>query len=152
MIDNVIRVTKEFTFEMAHALLEYDGQCRFIHGHSYGLAITVKGKPLKESLHPKDGMVIDFGQLKKIIKEIIVDVFDHALVLNSQTPKENIPDGSELFHKMILVDYQPTSENLVGDFACRIKNSLPEGLQLHSVALRETGTSYASWCAEDNGE
>lgn len=150
MNNETIRVTKEFTFEMAHALLGYDGSCRFIHGHSYGLAVTVSGKTLDDDMHPKNGMVIDFGLLKKIVRENIVEIFDHALVLNSKTPKDAIPAGSEMFKKMILVDYQPTSENLVSDFGSRIKKVLPRGLKLHSLTLRETGTSFASWFAEDN--
>jgi len=145
-----IRVTKEFTFEMAHALLGYDGSCRFVHGHSYGLIVTVKGKTVKDISNPKLGMVIDFGDLKKIVRETIVNKFDHALVLNSKTPHESLKGSNEMFDKMIFVDYQPTSENLVVDFAEKLTARLPEGIELHSLRLRETATSYAEWFAEDN--
>ncbi|MBN2173471.1 MAG: 6-carboxytetrahydropterin synthase, partial [Bacteroidales bacterium] len=50
-----IRVTKEFTFEMAHALLGYDGSCKYVHGHSYGLSVTVIGKPITDDSNPKLG-------------------------------------------------------------------------------------------------
>lgn len=145
-----IRVTKEFTFEMAHALLGYDGSCRFVHGHSYGLSVTVIGNPIKHETNPKLGMVIDFGDLKRIVKDTVVDVFDHALVLNKKTPQDNFQNKQELFDKMIFVDFQPTSENLVSDFAQRISDKLPENMKLFSLRLRETATSYAEWFASDN--
>ena len=146
-----IRVTKKFTFEMAHALLGYDGLCKYVHGHSYGLVVTVIGEPVADDGNPKLGMVIDFGDLKKIVRQTIVNVFDHALVLNAKTPREGLNRQQELFDKMIFVDYQPTSENMVGDFAGRINERLPAGVHLYSVLLRETATSYAEWFASDNG-
>lgn len=147
---SIIRVTKEFTFEMAHALLGYDGLCRYVHGHSYGLSVTVVGNPVKDENNPKLGMVIDFGDLKKIVRETIVNVFDHALVLNSKTPRDGFKASQELFDKLIFVDYQPTSEMMVADFAQRISERLPAGMDLFSVRLRETATSFADWFAADN--
>ena len=144
-----IRVTKEFTFETAHALLGYDGSCKYIHGHSYGLSVTVIGKPKEDENDPKLGMVIDFGDLKRIVKATVVDIFDHALVLNSKTPKDSFNQKQELFDKVIFVDYQPTSEILVADFADRISKSLPEEIKLLNLRLRETATSYADWFASD---
>ena len=64
-----IRITKEFSFETGHALYGYDGKCRNVHGHSYHLSVTVIGNPITDSSHVKLGMVIDFGDLKKIVKE-----------------------------------------------------------------------------------
>ena len=147
---SVVRVTKEFTFEMAHALLGYDGLCKHIHGHSYGLSVTVTGSPIEEINNPKLGMIIDFGDLKKIVKENIVDKFDHALVLNSRSPWKNLEESDEMFNKVIFVDYQPTSENLVADFAEIISGKLPSTVKLHSLLLRETATSYAEWFTDDN--
>jgi len=144
-----IRVTKEFTFEMAHALLGYDGSCKYVHGHSYGLSVTVLGNPIQDGDNPKLGMVIDFGDLKKIVKETVVDVFDHALVLNKKTPRDSFNLNQELFDKVIFVYYQPTSENLVADFADRISKKLQVEIKLFSLRLRETATSYADWFAAD---
>ena len=62
-----IRVTKEFSFEMAHMLEGYDGPCSEIHGHSYRLFVTVAGTPCSDPQNPKYGMVIDFGVLKRIV-------------------------------------------------------------------------------------
>ncbi|AWM13413.1 6-carboxytetrahydropterin synthase QueD [Flavobacterium sediminis] len=146
-----IRITKQFTFETGHALYGYDGKCKNVHGHSYKLSVTVIGKPIQDTSNVKYGMVIDFGDLKKIVKEDIVDIFDHATVFNQNTP--HIELANELKkrgHHVILVDYQPTSENMVIDFAEKIKRRLPEDIKLFSLRLQETETSFAEWFASDN--
>ena len=146
-----IRITKQFSFETGHALYGYDGKCKNVHGHSYKLLVTVIGKPISDTSNVKFGMVIDFSDLKKIVKEEIVDTFDHATVFNKNTP--HIELAAELKnrgHHVILVDYQPTSENMVTDFAQKIKNRLPSAIKLHSLKLQETDTSFAEWYASDN--
>jgi len=145
-----IRITKEFKFEMAHALPGYDGLCKNIHGHSYELLVTVAGRPISDINHPKLGMVMDFGDLKKIIRGIIVDIFDHSLVLRSDVPNSLIEQLKQSYDRVILLDYQPTSELMVADFAERIKAELPENIDLKYLLLRETVTSYAEWFAEEN--
>ncbi|RTE54638.1 6-carboxytetrahydropterin synthase [Arenibacter aquaticus] len=146
-----IRITKQFNFETGHALYGYDGKCRNVHGHSYKLSVTVIGRPITDTSHVKLGMVIDFGDLKKIVMEEIVDQFDHATVFNKNTPHVDL--AKELMdrgHSVILADYQPTSENMVIDFAARIKARLPHNIALHSLRLQETDTSFAEWYAADN--
>lgn len=145
----VIRITKEFKFEMAHALKGYDGLCRNIHGHSYELLVTISGIPVSDTDSTKLGMVMDFGDLKKIVRMSIIDEFDHALVLNRESADDFNVDA-EMFGRTILVDYQPTSENMIIDFVERIKPLLPENIKLHHMLLRETVTSYAEWFASDN--
>ena len=146
-----VRITKEFTFETGHALYGYDGKCRNVHGHSYKLAVTVIGTPIDDSNNVKHGMVIDFTDLKKIVKEEIVDPFDHATVFNKNTPHvELAKELSERGHEVILADYQPTSEMMILDFADKIKDRLPQNIELFSLRLRETETSYAEWHASDN--
>jgi len=148
---NIIRITKKFNFETGHALYGYDGKCKNVHGHSYELSVTVVGSPLMDRNNVKYGMVIDFGDLKKIVKEEIVDPFDHAIVLNKTTPHLDLAD--ELIkreHRVILVDYQPTSEMMLIDFAAKINAKLPEHIKLFSLKLQETGTSHAEWFASDH--
>lgn len=146
-----IRITKQFSFETGHALYGYDGKCKNVHGHSYRLDVTVIGEPISDNSHVKYGMVIDFSDLKKIVKEDIVDVFDHATVFNKNTPHVELArELQNRGHNVLLVDYQPTSEMMVIDFAQKIKNRLPENIQLHSLKLQETATSYAEWFASDN--
>ena len=144
----MIRITKEFKFEMAHALHAYDGLCKNIHGHSYRLWVTVKGDVKNEKGHTKDGMVMDFCVLKEIVKPEIVDKYDHSLVLNANSPHAKIDLSA--FEKVFLLPYQPTSENLVIDFANHIKSRLPETISLCKVILSETATSFAEWNIDDN--
>lgn len=146
-----IRITKQFSFETGHALYGYDGKCKNVHGHSYKLSVTVIGTPIDDKSNVKYGMVIDFGDLKKIVKEQIVDVFDHATVFNKNTPHIELANELEQRgHHVILVDYQPTSENMVIDFSNKIKHLLPENIKLHSLRLQETDSSFAEWFASDN--
>jgi 6-pyruvoyltetrahydropterin/6-carboxytetrahydropterin synthase len=146
-----IRITKQFSFETGHALYGYDGKCKNVHGHSYRLDVTVIGQPISDTSNVKFGMVIDFGDLKKIVKEEIVDVFDHATVFNKNTPHvELAKELKDRGHNVLLVNYQPTSEMMVIDFAEKIKNRLPDNIKLHSLKLSETATSYAQWYASDN--
>lgn len=146
-----IRITKQFTFETGHALYGYDGKCRNVHGHSYKLSVTVIGAPITDSNNVKFGMVIDFSDLKKIVREEVVDVFDHATVFNKNTPHvELAKELEQRGHHVILVDYQPTSENMVIDFAQKIKTRLPDNIKLYSLRLQETESSYAEWYQSDN--
>lgn len=146
-----IRITKQFTFETGHALYGYDGKCKNVHGHSYKLSVTVIGTPITDTDNVKYGMVIDFTDLKKIVKHEIVDIFDHATVFNKNTPHVELADElKQRGHHVILVDYQPTSENMVIDFADKIKKQLPGSVSLHSLRLQETDTSFAEWHQSDN--
>jgi 6-pyruvoyltetrahydropterin/6-carboxytetrahydropterin synthase len=145
-----IRITKQFDFETAHALYGYDGKCKNIHGHSYRLHVTVIGTPIDDLSNNKNGMVLDFGDLKKLVKEEIVDVFDHTTILNGKSPhKELAQTLKDNAHRIVLVDYQPTSENMLFDIADRIKKQLPKHVSLHSLKLFETASSYAEWFADD---
>ena len=146
-----IRITKQFSFETGHALYGYDGKCKNVHGHSYKLSVTVIGNPITNNTNVKFGMVIDFGDLKKIVKEEIVDVFDHATVFNKNTPHvELAKELEQRGHNVLLVNYQPTSEMMVIDFAKKITKRLPKHIKLHSLKLQETDTSFAEWYASDN--
>ena len=130
-----LRLTKEFRFEGAHALTGYDGKCRHIHGHSYILYVTVKGTP-------------DFTDLKRIVNDHIIDVFDHSLIL-----RESAPLAAEIasaYQRVITVPFQPTCENLILHFADIIRGQLPAGVHLHSLRLHETATSYVEWFESDN--
>ena len=145
-----IRITRQFRFEAAHALWNYDGPCQNIHGHSYLLYVTVQGRPLDDPRDHKHGMVMDFSVLKLVVNRLIVDPLDHALLVNAATPHSEMAVSHPLCGKVVAVPYQPTCENMISDFADKIREALPEGVRLHSLKLHETSTSYAEWFAEDN--
>ncbi len=145
-----IRVTKRFHFEMAHTLYEYDGLCRNIHGHSYNLEVTLIGESLNKPNHPKDGMVIDFSELKNIVKSKIVDRFDHALMVNRLVPEPQLELLKKTTDRILIVDFQPTSENIAAYIAEILQQHLPVAVTLFSIRLFETVTSFAEWFASDN--
>lgn len=123
----VLEVTKVFTFDSAHNLKEYKGKCERLHGHTYRLEVTVKGKKDEE------GMVIDFSDLKTIVKSKIIDKLDHAYlndVLGFNTTCEN----------MLTWIWRTLSEHL----DC-------ERFWLQKLVLWETPTSYVSLSREDIG-
>jgi 6-pyruvoyltetrahydropterin/6-carboxytetrahydropterin synthase len=147
---NKVRVSKSFHFDMAHALLNYDGLCKHIHGHSYSLVITIIGKPITDAGHNKLGMVMDFGELKSVVKGHVIDYFDHSLVIRRGAENYIPTEHHEMYEKVHLVDFQPTCENLVVNIAEKIRPLLSPGIGLHSIRLYETVTSYAEWYASDN--
>lgn len=147
----IIRLTKAFTFETAHALHGYDGKCKNIHGHSYKLFVTVKGIPSEDQNDVKLGMVMDFGDLKKIINKEVEDLFDHAILLNQNSPHKGL--GEKLLaegHHVVFTDYQPSCENMILWMVDKIKAQLPQNIELVALKLHETENSYGEWLAEDN--
>ena len=147
---NKIRLSRKFTFETAHALLGYDGACRHIHGHSYKLVVTIIGSPLHDENHPKNGMVLDFGDLKKTVENSVIKPFDHALLLNEKAPVGLVEQLEKNNEKLMLLPYQPSCENMLLDIKDRLQNQLPENVELHSLKLSETENSFAEWYAADN--
>ena len=148
----IVRLTKIFRFEMAHALSGYKGLCRHIHGHSYQLEVTITGQPDNTPGQSSEGMVLDFGDLKAIVHQDIIQPLDHALMLKEGSVSSFAEGSNELFARIVWVPWQPTCENMVLDFSRRIIPKLPEGVQLCSLKLYETDTSYAEWYASDNAD
>lgn len=119
----MLTVTKHFGFEACHHLPYYEGACHNVHGHSYKLDVTVGGQVIKDG--PKQGMIIDFKDLKKIVKENVVDKLDHSDLNN--------------------IYANPTAELMVTDIAYSIMQKLPKEVYLVSVKLWETEDSYAEY-------
>jgi len=145
-----IRVTKRFHFEMAHALHGYDGLCRNIHGHSYNLEITIYGNVFRSPGDPKDGMVMDFHELKMLVKTHVTEKLDHALMVNRLIDHRHLEALQLTTSRILVVDFQPTTENILQYIADMLKPLLPEGVTLYSIRLYETITSFAEWVASDN--
>lgn len=142
-----IRVTKQFDFDCAHALDGYEGKCKDIHGHSYHLRITVVGLPIPDEQNPARGMVIDFGDIKQIVNEKILNLFDHRLILRNDSRFKGIEEKNG---RVRYVKYQPTCENMLIEIVDILKGEFGTNVELHSVFLRETASSYAEWFASDN--
>lgn len=146
---STIRLTKVFNFAMAHALNNYDGLCKNIHGHTYHFEVTVVGNPVMDNASPKKGMLIDFTDLKRIINTEIVDLWDHALMLNDTTHSDLVALLEKNYERIIMVPFQPTTENMLCYLADKI-SFLPKEVSLFSLKLKETENSFAEWYASDN--
>lgn len=136
-----IKITKCFAFEMAHALPQYDGKCKNLHGHSYKLKVTVKG-----AVDPNSQMVIDFKALKDLVNQHVIDRFDHAIVLHKKDISDELARAlSAQFARIVWFDVPPTTENLLLHFVALLRPVLPCGVTLCTVFLQETEDSYAEW-------
>jgi len=149
-IMSILRLTRIFHFDMAHVLLNYHGKCNNIHGHSYKLEVTVKGNLNNENTSPKKGMLIDFSDFKKIINDEIISVWDHSLMIHQDTDPILLKALHNNYEKIIVVSFQPTTENMVCELATLIQKIIPEELQLFSLRLYETKNSYAEWYFSEN--
>ena len=142
-----VRITKQFNFEAAHALDGYDGKCKDIHGHSYHLKVTYIGQPKQDIQLSDCGMVVDFGEVKAIVKEKILPLFDHRLILRKDSRFKEI---APINQRIRFVDYQPTCENMLIEIIEILRSKQPTGTILVKGFLRETANSYAEWLIEDN--
>lgn len=133
-----MRLTKMFSFEMAHCLWQYEGKCSNMHGHSYKMEVTVEGTPSREN-----GMVIDFKKLKDIVNESIIDKFDHSTVLYEHADPDIINALKKNFERVHVLPFQPSTENLLQHFGDLLSGALPANVRLYSIRLHETDTSYA---------
>ena len=143
-----LRLTKEFRFEMSHALDEYQGLCRNLHGHSYKLFVTIIGDYSKTNESNDSGMVLDFKSIKELVEKTVIQDFDHAVVLCKKSSFASALEQTQT--KIILFDNQPTCENLIMEFHKRISIILPSEVKLARLRLHETETSFAEWLIEDN--
>ena len=147
-MEESVLITKKLDLDMAHALDQYDGKCRFIHGHTFHFSVTLKGYIINEENNPKNGMVMDFGELKAILKEEIGDKFDHSLVLKDTSPYRIISEVSS--ERINLLPFQPTCENLLVHFLKMVRSRLPENIELHSATLQETPSNVVEWQYADS--
>lgn len=135
------KIRKKFKFEMAHVLdSSYSKECQKIHGHSYILEVFL----CSDSLN-KDGMLIDFKQLSQIVKYMIVDKFDHALIVSEKSFPYFEENVSKYIDGIFTVPYNPTAENMVRDIFDTLKTHPSIGHLFYKIRLHETQTGYAEY-------
>ncbi len=141
---NEVKVCKIFTFDSAHQLLGHTGKCANVHGHTYKLEVVLKAKT-HDSLHPSDeGFVMDFSDLKIIVKEHIVDPLDHAFIAMGNEPI--LKTLKDTHSKIALLHFRTTCENMCMYICHQLKEAK---LPVYSVKLWETPNSWAEVLAED---
>lgn len=139
-----VTVCKSFTFDSAHQLVGHKGKCSNLHGHTYKLEVMLKGVPSSEEGASDEGFVMDFSDIKEIVKERIIGRLDHAFMATGNEPvlETLLATGS----KVARLGFRTTAENLV----CYIAHELiTAGLPLYAVRLWETPTSWAEVKAAD---
>ena len=141
----MISITKIFRFESAHAIHQYEGSCKNIHGHSYELHVTVKAKQPTGGYVEGLGIILDFKELKSLVQSHVVKQLDHKLLLSKAYLAEHTRDFSR--EELNVFEVEPTAENILVFARDRILGSLPPHIKLHSLKLWETRDSYAEWLA-----
>ncbi len=139
----MIRLTKIFHFEMAHALSQYNGPCKNIHGHTYSLHVTIGVDKEPADYIPAPGILVDFKTIKKIVQENIIQVLDHSLLLSREYTEQN--PACLALHNLIIFEADPSAENLLLYIRRQLSEFLPAGVSLKKLVLFETQDSYAEW-------
>ncbi len=140
----MIRLTKVFHFETAHAIHGYDGQCKNIHGHSYELHVTVSGQVPETDFLPTPGFLFDFKDIKKAGAEVVA-LLDHKIVLSEDYIAAH-PEMSS-HENLVIWTYEPTAENILLHVKKIFDKKLPATIQPVRLKLFETKDSYAEWVA-----
>ena len=128
-------VTKTIDFCYGHRLLNYEGQCKYLHGHNGKLEIDVESKILDDK-----GMVIDFTVIKETVKTWIDSKMDHRMILSREDPL--IPLLEAAGQPIYVMEDNPTAENIAKLVFNQVKS---QGIDVKEIRLWETPTSYASY-------
>ncbi len=131
----VYRVTKEIHFCYGHRLLDYAGKCRHLHGHN-GKAVVMLEAPALDPL----GMVVDFGEVKRVLGRWIDDHLDHRMLLHKDDPI--LPELTRQGEPFVTLDVNPTAENIARLIYREAKRN---GLPVVEVTLWETDNSFATY-------
>jgi len=128
-------LTTSYVFDAAHRIAGHPGKCAWLHGHTYHLEVTVSSPTLNQL-----GMVMDFDDLRDVVRKAVLDLWDHATLLAAGDPlgpairavQHEAPD------RIVLLEGQPTAEILAREAWRRLEEQLPTGITLERVAIRET--------------
>lgn len=137
MTNSLIKIAKDFHWEMAHRLPYHQGGCQNLHGHSYQLNVEIAGTVLP------NGMLMDYSDLKAIVKPL-VDELDHAFLCSEDDElMKNFLKGKSF--KVVYIPYYSTAENIAGYFLDKIATQLKPHKHLRSLKIRvaETVNTYA---------
>jgi len=135
------KVTKRIDFCYGHRLLKYDGKCKYLHGHNGLLEIDI----VAESLDSR-GMVIDFGDIKDVVKGWIDANMDHRMILNKEDPIIKVL--TDLREPVYVMDQNPTAENIVKHIHEEVQKV---GLNIIEIRFWETPDSFATYYPLDSG-
>ena len=141
-----MEVTKIVEWDMGHRVPNHKNKCRHPHGHRYRLELTIKGNIKSLAGSSDEGMVIDFGDIKDIMKRCIHDPLDHSFMIWNQDPlmapfAKNFPEEQAF----ILVDSIPTAENIIMWCYEALRHEIPKEVTISRLRLYETPNSWADF-------
>ena len=140
----MITITKKIEFDSGHRVTNHDSKCRFLHGHRYKLEATFGGEILGADNPAKEGMILDFGDIKRILQEV-TDVYDHAFIVwvKDEVVYEFLRANQQ---KYVGVRVVPTVENIAQilweDIAAKTRQTYNTTLKLKRLVLYETPNSF----------
>lgn len=143
----MLKLTKIFHFEMAHAIHGHAGNCKNIHGHSYELHVTVSSGLIEKGFIPAPGFMIDFKEIKKLVSSAVIEKFDHCLLLSRNFIAAN-PSLASL-QNLVIFEAEPTAENMLLHIKQALQDTFPGTIKLMGLKLFETKDSYAEWTEKD---
>ncbi len=142
-----MQITIRLEFDAGHRIPNHKSQCRNLHGHRYALEITLSGDIIHASNASEDGMVMDFSDVKKIARESVVDVWDHAFLVFKEDKVILDFLNSLPSHKTVIFPSVPTAENMAVEafkiLKSQYKDIYGNHLTLERVRLYETPNSWA---------
>ena len=140
-------ITRKLEFDAGHRISTHSSQCRHLHGHRYVIEITLSGNIISDEGSVGQGMIMDFAEVKRIAKTVLIDQWDHAFLVYSEDTVvlqflQSIPG-----HKTVVLNVQPTAENLAviafGILDEAYQDIYDNYLQLEQVRLYETPNCWA---------
>lgn len=142
-----ITITRRLEFDAGHRIPHHHGQCRHLHGHRYAIELTVSGDVLETPGTADDGMVLDFGDIKRLANEHLVSLWDHAFLVAKEDQAVVEFLASMPNHKTVILDRVPTVENLAHAAFAILEPIFAEAFQgrlcLASIRLYETPNCWA---------
>ena len=110
--ETAISITRRLEFDSGHRIPNHDGQCRHLHGHRYAIEVTLTGEVANHPGKADDGMVLDFGDIKKLTNQYVVDLWDHAFLVAKEDESLVAFLATLPNHKTVVMEHVPTVENL----------------------------------------
>lgn len=143
----MLTITRKVEFDTGHRIPDHSSQCRNLHGHRYTLLITLTGEVVDKEGESDNGMIMDFGDIKALANQYLVDLWDHAFIVYEKDTAvrqflESMPN-----HKTVVIDRVPTVENLAKIAFDLLKDVYHDrygrALSLTKVTLYETPNCWA---------
>lgn len=131
----MFRVTREIAFCYGHRLLNYDGKCRYLHGHNARAVVTLEGSELDSR-----GMLVDFVDIKERLQSWIDENLDHNMLLCAEDPI--LPVLRDRGERVYVMDCNPTAENIARLIYLKAREA---GLPVAEVLIWETENCFAAY-------